>query len=396
MMCFMSVSRETVVSLWTGMRLPCLLRGPWMPGIGWVNILWMNGSRCLCVSWSEVRRAGWDARWSWKKSPASEDEDQAEAVGGGVSVSRLLCREDSDPSPGPEDNWRGDWVLLETQAERPEEQQAGYTEGGKWEKSPSMLAPALTLLVPSEWMALDKATPLDSVSCRLKFPVLKVTSVFKKRVFKNVDRFKILHWICYNIASVLCFRIFFFFFGFKAYGISATQPGVEPACPCTGRVLTTGPLGEAPGVGFLMSRAWRSSTKGWDRPEAPSGRTGRDWQTFCYTCPLTLEVTKSPRIMFRSSYFPRLSLPLCPPLPWAHVYPIHYLSGFLKLGCLEDQDPRLNPRNISIPNTESTSNLTPGCSVPRYQPWWTGQEAEPWKSADQWTDASWKFSGPNF
>ena len=48
---------------------------------------------------------------------------------------------------------------------------------------------------------------------------------------------------------------FFFFFGFKAYGISATQPGVEPACPCTGRVLTTGPLGEAPGVGFLMSRA---------------------------------------------------------------------------------------------------------------------------------------------
>ena len=59
-------------------------------------------------------------RRNWKKSSESEDEDQAEAVGGGVSVSRLLCREDSDPSSGPEDNWWGDWVLLETQAERPE------------------------------------------------------------------------------------------------------------------------------------------------------------------------------------------------------------------------------------------------------------------------------------
>ena len=30
----MSVSHETVVSLWTGMHLIYLLWGPWMPGIG--------------------------------------------------------------------------------------------------------------------------------------------------------------------------------------------------------------------------------------------------------------------------------------------------------------------------------------------------------------------------
>lgn len=42
-----------------------------------------------------------------KKSSESGDEGQAEAVGGGVSVTRLLCREDSDPSSGPEDNWQG-------------------------------------------------------------------------------------------------------------------------------------------------------------------------------------------------------------------------------------------------------------------------------------------------
>lgn len=35
------------------------------------------------------------------------DEGQAEAVGGGVSVTRLLCRRIQTPSSGPEDNWWG-------------------------------------------------------------------------------------------------------------------------------------------------------------------------------------------------------------------------------------------------------------------------------------------------
>ena len=108
-----------------------------------------------------------------------------------------------------------------------------------------------------------------------------------------------------------------------------------------------------------MDQAWRSSAKGWDRPETPGRRTGRGWQTSCYACPLALEVTKNPWIVF-SSCFPK------PPLPWTHIYSGRYLSGFLKLGCLEDPDPWLNSRNISMPNTESTSNLTPGHSVPSH------------------------------
>ena len=36
-----------------------------------------------------------------------------------------------------------------------------------------------------------------------------------------------VYWICYNIASVLCFV----FFGHEAYGILVTQPGIEPIPP---------------------------------------------------------------------------------------------------------------------------------------------------------------------
>lgn len=45
-------------------------------------------------------------RRNWKKSPGSEDDDRAEAVGGGVSMCRLICWEDSDLSSGLKDNWR--------------------------------------------------------------------------------------------------------------------------------------------------------------------------------------------------------------------------------------------------------------------------------------------------
>ena len=42
-----------------------------------------------------------------------------------------------------------------------------------------------------------------------------------------MDRFKNLYWICYNLASVLCFV----FFGPEAHGILAHWPGIEPIPP---------------------------------------------------------------------------------------------------------------------------------------------------------------------
>lgn len=39
----------------------------------------------------------------------------------------------------------------------------------------------------------------------------------------------ILLWIYYNTASILCFRVFFFFFGWEACGIPVPRPGIKPA-----------------------------------------------------------------------------------------------------------------------------------------------------------------------
>ena len=53
---------------------------------------------------------------------------------------------------------------------------------------------------------------------------------------------KITYLIYYNIGSVLCFQ----FFGNKAYGILAPQPGIEPIPPTLeGKILTTGPAGKS-------------------------------------------------------------------------------------------------------------------------------------------------------
>ena len=50
---------------------------------------------------------------------------------------------------------------------------------------------------------------------------------------------KSLFWICYSIASVLCF-FFFFFFGHEACRILAPQPGIEPTTPALeGEALST-------------------------------------------------------------------------------------------------------------------------------------------------------------
>ena len=57
-----------------------------------------------------------------------------------------------------------------------------------------------------------------------------------------MDHFKSLYWIYYNIVSILCFG----FFGHKAYGILAPQPGIEPTPPALeGEVLTPEPPGKS-------------------------------------------------------------------------------------------------------------------------------------------------------
>ena len=63
----------------------------------------------------------------------------------------------------------------------------------------------------------------------ISIPVFKI---FFLRFFFNADHFKSLYWICYNVASVLCF----WFFGHKACVISAPWLEIEPAfIPCIGR-----------------------------------------------------------------------------------------------------------------------------------------------------------------
>ena len=57
-----------------------------------------------------------------------------------------------------------------------------------------------------------------------------------------MDHFQSLYWICYNIASGLCFGVF----GHEACGILAPRPGIEPApTALEGEVLTTGPPGKS-------------------------------------------------------------------------------------------------------------------------------------------------------
>ena len=60
-----------------------------------------------------------------------------------------------------------------------------------------------------------------------------IINTFIFKFFLMWPIFKIC-WICYNIASVLCFGyffFFFFFFGHTACGILAPQPGIEPIPP---------------------------------------------------------------------------------------------------------------------------------------------------------------------
>ena len=66
---------------------------------------------------------------------------------------------------------------------------------------------------------------------------------FFLRFFFDVEHFfKSLYWICYNIASVLCFV----FLPWGACGILAPWPGIKPAPPSLeGEVLTTGPPGKS-------------------------------------------------------------------------------------------------------------------------------------------------------
>ena len=60
--------------------------------------------------------------------------------------------------------------------------------------------------------------------------------------FFDVDHFKTLHWVCYNIASALCLG----FSGHEACGILALWPGIEPGpSALEGEVLTTGPPGKS-------------------------------------------------------------------------------------------------------------------------------------------------------
>ena len=56
-----------------------------------------------------------------------------------------------------------------------------------------------------------------------------------------------LYWTCYNIVSVLCiFLVFFFFFGQEACGILGPPPGTESAASTLeGEVLVTGLAGKS-------------------------------------------------------------------------------------------------------------------------------------------------------
>ena len=84
-----------------------------------------------------------------------------------------------------------------------------------------------------------------------------VIYVFK--IFFNVDHIQSLYWLCYNIASVLCFC-----FGCKVYGILTAWPGIKPKSPALeGKFLTTGPPGKSlssyilKGVFFFLSSSFQ-------------------------------------------------------------------------------------------------------------------------------------------
>ena len=73
--------------------------------------------------------------------------------------------------------------------------------------------------------------------------------------FFDVDHFKSLYWICYNIALG-----FFFSFDPEACGILAAWLGIElppPALEC--EVLTTGPPGKSPSYPSAGVWMWRLS-----------------------------------------------------------------------------------------------------------------------------------------
>ena len=56
---------------------------------------------------------------------------------------------------------------------------------------------------------------------------LNILYVFFKAFFFLCGPFLSLYWICYNIASILCFLIF----GLEAYGILVPWPGIKTAVP---------------------------------------------------------------------------------------------------------------------------------------------------------------------
>ena len=73
-----------------------------------------------------------------------------------------------------------------------------------------------------------------------------------------------LCWICYNIASVLCF-------GHKAGGILALQSGVEPApLALEGEVLTTGPTAKS------QDRISEGVVFAWERTREQCAHFGSD------------------------------------------------------------------------------------------------------------------------
>ena len=69
-----------------------------------------------------------------------------------------------------------------------------------------------------------------------------------------LPRFFFFMWTIFNIfiafVTILLLLLIFRFFGCKACGILALQPGNQPVPPAVGEVLTTGPLGNAPDHNF--------------------------------------------------------------------------------------------------------------------------------------------------
>ena len=77
-----------------------------------------------------------------------------------------------------------------------------------------------------------------------------INSHFFKKTFFDVDQFFLsLYWICYTIASVLCFA----FLAARHVGIFALGPEIEPTPPALeGEVLTPGPPGKSLAPIFLV------------------------------------------------------------------------------------------------------------------------------------------------